>query len=679
MKAKYICVFLKILFIYGLSFPQNVENSTDSILNSIIDSFALYRNIEFSQSKHWADLLLQKSKTENRYWKGRARRIAAIAAMDMGEFDKAKQLLQEARTYQSPNYPNEFLYLVQNLGALYQMQGANDSAMVLYTSALAEVEQSNPDYQYKTDLLESKAQIYDNLGSFSKGIELHKMALKEYRSIGDTSSIIGSYINIGFNYSKSHHLDSAIHYFNQSIELAKRVGKKRLYIKSILNKASVLRVSDNPSSALSEIDQISDDFIWEDKELLLSRIGIEIKSLVNLKQYDQAKSKIEHFESNYLEDLNDLDVIDWNNLALYFYIAVGELNNIAKYTADNLKMIAVTPIKEHLYTANFVQTLYMIVDDLQIEDKIKLRSIIREYLSNFELPLQKLLKEVETEEDYDLIFKLNQLLFWFLEDNQSLGEKYLIGSINALSMKNKQAEEVMQRNVDMVEMLGTLETQEMERLFELKQSQAKTNRNRWIAICFLIIIVMGLLYLLTLFKSNKYKTERNENLKRILEERTQNIENIKSKNSKILEQLEEKNKVLLEMNLLRSKIEAVISNIDFLASKEEYGIKLRESEEYLELKSGVKSLSIGEKQIDPLLLHFREIDQDFFSRVNELHPGLTDLELKHLAYIKLMLSAKDVAGLINVSVRTVETARYRLKKKLNLSQKSSLLHYVKEL
>ena len=70
--------------------------------------------------------------------------------------------------------------------------------------------------------------------------------------------------------------------------------------------------------------------------------------------------------------------------------------------------------------------------------------------------------------------------------------------------------------------------------------------------------------------------------------------------------------------------------------------------------------------------HFSEIHKDFFSKVKELYPEISSTELKLCAYIKLNKSSKEIASLMNISTRGVETARYRLRKKMGISRDDNI-------
>jgi hypothetical protein len=70
--------------------------------------------------------------------------------------------------------------------------------------------------------------------------------------------------------------------------------------------------------------------------------------------------------------------------------------------------------------------------------------------------------------------------------------------------------------------------------------------------------------------------------------------------------------------------------------------------------------------------HFDEVHSNFLSRVKQHFPGLTITDLKLCAYLHINLTSKEIAQLLGISVRGVETSRYRLRKKLNIPGEASL-------
>jgi ligand-binding sensor domain-containing protein/DNA-binding CsgD family transcriptional regulator len=75
-------------------------------------------------------------------------------------------------------------------------------------------------------------------------------------------------------------------------------------------------------------------------------------------------------------------------------------------------------------------------------------------------------------------------------------------------------------------------------------------------------------------------------------------------------------------------------------------------------------------------LHFRNAHAAFFDKLREKHPELSSNEIKLSAYLKLNLSSKEIASLMNISIRSVEQGRWRLRKKLDLPKDSSLVLYI---
>jgi DNA-binding CsgD family transcriptional regulator len=73
---------------------------------------------------------------------------------------------------------------------------------------------------------------------------------------------------------------------------------------------------------------------------------------------------------------------------------------------------------------------------------------------------------------------------------------------------------------------------------------------------------------------------------------------------------------------------------------------------------------------------FDNADKDFLKKIKQLHPLLTPNDLRLCAYLRLNLSSKEIAPLFNISVRSVEIKRYRLRKKLDLTHEKGLVEYI---
>lgn len=74
--------------------------------------------------------------------------------------------------------------------------------------------------------------------------------------------------------------------------------------------------------------------------------------------------------------------------------------------------------------------------------------------------------------------------------------------------------------------------------------------------------------------------------------------------------------------------------------------------------------------------HFDKVHTDFLVALKKRHASLTSSELKLCAYLRMNLSSKEIAQLMNISIRGVEIGRYRLRKKLGLSKETNLFEFL---
>ncbi len=98
-----------------------------------------------------------------------------------------------------------------------------------------------------------------------------------------------------------------------------------------------------------------------------------------------------------------------------------------------------------------------------------------------------------------------------------------------------------------------------------------------------------------------------------------------------------------------------------------------------ELRKMIKSLSADEnmdKEWENFTKHFDKVHSNFLSDLKVKHPNITPNELKLCAYLRMNLSTKEIAQLINISVRGVEISRYRLRKKLQIPTETTLFDYL---
>ncbi|TAE69590.1 MAG: hypothetical protein EAZ85_12885 [Bacteroidetes bacterium] len=84
-------------------------------------------------------------------------------------------------------------------------------------------------------------------------------------------------------------------------------------------------------------------------------------------------------------------------------------------------------------------------------------------------------------------------------------------------------------------------------------------------------------------------------------------------------------------------------------------------------------------QWESMKIHFEQVHPNLFKSLNELCPTLTNHDLRQCAYLKMGLDKKEIAVLLNLDPESVRKHQYRIKKKLNLDEETSLPNFLKNI
>jgi DNA-binding CsgD family transcriptional regulator len=70
------------------------------------------------------------------------------------------------------------------------------------------------------------------------------------------------------------------------------------------------------------------------------------------------------------------------------------------------------------------------------------------------------------------------------------------------------------------------------------------------------------------------------------------------------------------------------------------------------------------------------MNEDFYHRLVSKYPQLTDNDRKLCAMVRLGLSSKEIASIVNISPKSVDMNRYRLRKKMDLVAEEELGNFL---
>jgi DNA-binding CsgD family transcriptional regulator len=215
----------------------------------------------------------------------------------------------------------------------------------------------------------------------------------------------------------------------------------------------------------------------------------------------------------------------------------------------------------------------------------------------------------------------------------------------------------------------------------------------WWAYLLFGFILFGLLYIF--YKRQQHKYKRLQQLK-LQEQQRKYAE--EQKQLQVQHELEigksEKQIIQLENEKLEAEIghknAELASSAMSLVRKMEILSRLKEDLVQYKSSAGTdkgskefqKIMRVLDKELDhdgeweQFANHFDTVHTNYLRKLKEHCPEITASELKLAAYLRLSLSTKEIAQLMNISIRGVETSRYRLRKKLGLPNEVNLFDYL---
>lgn len=125
---------------------------------------------------------------------------------------------------------------------------------------------------------------------------------------------------------------------------------------------------------------------------------------------------------------------------------------------------------------------------------------------------------------------------------------------------------------------------------------------------------------------------------------------------------------LIQANELNNQLVEELGKLNAFTNREGSGIIRSIIHNY--------SMNSGESIWKDFELRFEQVYEGFYKKLNDLVPGLTAGERKLCAMLRLDISSKDIAALTFQNPSSVDMARYRLRKKLNLPSDQNLIDFL---
>ncbi len=200
-----------------------------------------------------------------------------------------------------------------------------------------------------------------------------------------------------------------------------------------------------------------------------------------------------------------------------------------------------------------------------------------------------------------------------------------------------------------------------------------------------ILLLLSLVYLIYKWQKRKFNRQQllfEEEQKRLkyihqLEVEKNEKEIIQLQNEKLMNEMIYKNKELADVSM-------------HLVERSDALVKVKDELQHLHKKTGgshdvkralqlVNEIEKNNSSWEQFAAHFDEINNDFIKKLKTKFTNLTSTDLKVCTYLQLKLASKEIAQLMNISVRGVEISRYRLRKKLDLPKGQTLNDFLNDI
>ncbi|SFZ92835.1 Tetratricopeptide repeat-containing protein [Flaviramulus basaltis] len=461
-------------------------------------------------------------------------------------------------------------------------------------------------------------------------------------------------------WTRGNHLE-AIKHLNDALKQNKALNDLENIANCTLNLAMVYAALNDEEKALNMYEDVINQFTALNLKSRIATTFTKIGSIyIDQNKFEEAKEYLTnalkmHTDENFVygiaEAHNRLGVLyiklDEKEQA-YYHIQKAIINGRAVNDADGM-------------TSNLIQYGKLLILDNEFDTAeehlvLAAKRAKEKNLKRYELEAYKELKDLKRLEG-----KPDEALnyydkYIFLKDSIFNSEKTM--RIAALELNNE-----IESNKKELELFA--------------EKEYTNNIIKWaLVLGLLTLVVVAIIYYLNLIK----RTSQRRELQIAKEESNKTeLENSKLKQQELRQKLDYRNKELTSYTLnfvqkseLFQQLKEKIESFKVASPKQqEHIIK--------DLNHIIRQHINIDRDWEDFKRYFEEVHTGFIEKLKEKHPDLSSNDLRICALIRLNLNIKESASILGITAESVKTARYRLRKKLNLEAKDELLSYFLEL
>ncbi|MFA8299233.1 MAG: tetratricopeptide repeat protein [Hyphomicrobiales bacterium] len=627
MKQYYSTLFLFIITLFSKATitGQNIDTITINKLNKRAYNLI---NRDPEKADSIALYILAESKTIN-YIKGIIEANHALSILDYydGRFLDAKDRIKKNINLCILHNSNHIASAYLGMGNIYQSLTKFDSSLYYYNLA-QKANQVNFDQRKEAVINLNIGLVQHQMNNIPISLEHLFRSLRQFEKINNDLGQADCFINIATLYFYHKKNTKAIKYYKLALEKYRKLNNLRKLSSCLMNLAE-LKSDTNPEEAIIQFNEAANIYKQLDDNRSLAACYSLIGSLyINT---DRPEKAIDALNSAYsircvLKDtvgmINTLTSIakihykkGYNKRAINTIRTSAKLlkHNYPLETKANLyKNIAEIYNKSKIYDSAYLYLAYYnnIADSLYKKENL---IAIEDALNKYELDKKDEHIQLQNQE-IKLLEKEKRLNMFFII---SIIIVFLIISFTIFYNYKKQKKERIKSN-----------------------KLLKSNK--------------------ILYKNNKLLTQQKMDL---LNKEKEILRN------QLLQKKNDLTRIALQINQKNEFLQAVKKKIKDIKTKAVDKDAIKDINSLMAQITNTLKLNEERNEFNELI---ENINADFLEMLGERYPDLTSDEKKLATYLKLNLSSKEMSVLFDISSKSVDMKRYRLRRKLNIDQETKL-------
>ncbi len=627
-----------------LGFKAN-SNNTDSLKtelnNAKADSSIIkilsqigweYLYIDLDSSIHYEKQALELSIETNNH-KGKGIALTHLGYIDIlyGNYTFALEKYNEAqKIFKSTNDKYHLAITYTNIANAY-FYLSDYSNNIKFNNQALEIGIELNDSLTIANTYTSLGNAYLKLGDYPKALEYFMGSVGIYESKSITNKLPGCYNNIAIVLKKQGDKANALKYYKLSLNLAKEYGSTKS-IGEAYNNIGVLQMEKG------EFNKANNSFLK----------ALELFVSINY------QTGIATVNSNIGE--NHINYGNYNEAISYFFNAKEQEINIGNMEGYSTTLFNLSNV--YFLMDNIKQAKEFALEGIEISKQIQALEIQNRFY--------KILAEIE--------YKENQFIKAY--DYLNL---YILTKDSLFNIEKTKEIEIIKTlyEVDKKE----IEISNLEQKTEILSQQNKIQqlqllKNRIILFSVLGIIILLIITIIMIINRERIKTKKNKEIeqakKALLE---QEMKNIKLEKNSLNSELEYRK---IEVANLATRIieqDKLISGI----KNKMHDISGQNNTEFSKIIDSVSMEIKLNKSREDFYLQVDSMHKDFFLNLSNRYPKLSKNDKKLAALLRMEMSSKDIATILNISAKSVDMNRYRLRKKLNIDTETNITDYLKNI